>query len=131
MPYIPAPARADLDPAIDALNELLLDRTGGAFNYVISRLAGARVLAAARQAAARNVLMDSSGRPIPDDEVLAWIEEEQANATAGYEARAETLGHLTAATAEFQRRVLDDYEAAKRSSLRDDMDVPEYAELRS
>lgn len=52
---------------------------------------------------------------------------------ADYRARAETLGHLTAAVGEFQRRVLDDYETIKliRNEIKtgDPNDVPEYAKL--
>lgn len=137
MPYIPSGARENVDTEIDALVKKLEGSQGSVLNYVISRLAGARVLETAKQRAEENVLFDFSFTSGPNDqarqrELLERQEHaRESTESASYEDRAETLGHLTAAVAEFQRRVLDNYETIKVLHVggRGGLDIPEYERL--
>lgn len=101
MPYIPDQQERDsLDPHVDALLELLEQRTGAELNYILSRLAGGYLLSRPRGAARAGKI--------------------------GYTFRAEALGHVLAFAREFERRVLDGYEWTKAFQ---NIDVPEYAEI--
>lgn len=131
MPYISAVSR-DIDPEIDALIAKLKDRTGGALNYALSRLAGAYVQEAHAQEAEANAYIEEAWRSsLSLDQVEEKGEAARDDArrrSVGYETRARVNGHVQAFAREFERRVLDNHEIRKLYSDQAP-DVPEYLSL--